>query len=47
MKNTIVRLRSLPSSDSESTLIKIQHDINILMKEIESLEYQISKMKYF
>ena len=47
MKNTIVRLRSLPTSDSESTLMKIQHDIDILMKEIESLEYQISKMKYF
>lgn len=45
MKNTVIRLRNI--SWQQKTLSQLQSDIDLLVKEIENLWYEISKMKYF
>ncbi len=44
MKNTIVRMRSLGQADKTS---HFQWEIDILLKDITDIEYQISKLRYF
>jgi len=46
VRNTITRLRSNPWS-SQQTLISLQSNVEELLSDIESLEYEISKIKYF
>lgn len=46
MRNTLVRFRSGPQHQ-QSSLLQLQADSELLQKEIEQLQYQISKMKYF
>ncbi len=44
MKNTIVRMRSSGQNDK---IPQFQSQIDVLLKDIADLEYQISKLKYF
>jgi hypothetical protein len=44
MKNTIVRMRASGQNDK---IPQFQSQIDVLLKDIADLEYQISKLKYF